>query len=126
MGAVSLSAALPPGATAKIVSHYRHHHGAESDLLAVARRPYPLAAEPYRGDADPDAAFEALEQELASFGVQVPVLYRQYAALCEPGGTRFLAVQPEDAGNIICRLEFLIRGGRAWGVRVGTRVFERD
>ena len=42
------------------------------------------------------------------------------------GGTRFLAVHPEDADNIICRLEFLIRGGRAWGVRVGTRVFERD
>ena len=101
-GAVSLSAALPPAATAKIVMHYRHHHGAEPDLLAVARRPYPADAGPYRGDADPDLAFDALEEELAAFGVQVPVLYRQYAALCEPGGTRFLAfgVDPDFSDSI--------------------------
>ena len=41
------------------------------------------------------------------------------------GGGRFLAVK-EDDGALICRLEFLIRDGRAWGVRCGTRVFERD
>ena len=101
-GAVSLSAALPPGATARIVAHYRHHHGAESDLLAVARRPYPADAEPYRGDADADRAFAALEAELATWCVQVPVLYRQYAALCEPGGTRFLAfgVDPDFSDSI--------------------------
>ena len=101
-GAVSLSAALPPGATARIVAHYRHHHGAESDLLAVARRPYRADAEPYRGDADADRAFAALEAELAACGVQVPVLYRQYAALCEPGGTRFLAfgVDPDFSDSI--------------------------
>ena len=28
--------------------------------------------------------------------------------------------------SVVCHLEFLIRAGRAWGVRVGTRVFERD
>ena len=41
------------------------------------------------------------------------------------GGARFLAHKmdgPEDQG---VRHEFLIRDGRAWGVRCGTRVFER-
>ena len=41
------------------------------------------------------------------------------------GGTRFLALDPAD-GSLACRLEFFIRNGRAWGVRVGTRVFGRD
>ena len=46
-------------------------------------------------------------------------------ALTYCGGTRFLAHAlgaPADQG---VRHEFLIRGGRAWGVRCGTRVFER-
>lgn len=42
------------------------------------------------------------------------------------GGARFLAVKPDAPGTVVCHLEFLIRAGRAWGVRVGTRVFERD
>ena len=41
------------------------------------------------------------------------------------GGTRFLALDPAD-GSLSCRLEFFIRDSRAWGVRVGTRVFGRD
>ena len=42
------------------------------------------------------------------------------------GGARFLAVKPDAPDTVVCHLEFLIRAGRAWGVRVGTRVFERD
>ena len=41
------------------------------------------------------------------------------------GGTRFLA-QPVAPGKASFRLEFLIRNGRAWGLRCGTRVFARD
>ena len=41
-------------------------------------------------------------------------------------GARFLAVKPDAPDTVVCHLEFLIRAGRAWGVRVGTRVFERD
>ena len=41
------------------------------------------------------------------------------------GGTRFLA-QFDAPGKTPFRLEFLIRNGRAWGVRCGTRVFARD
>ena len=42
------------------------------------------------------------------------------------GGARFLAVKPDDPNDVVCHLDFLIHAGRAWGVRVGTRVFESD
>ena len=40
------------------------------------------------------------------------------------GAARFWAANPVT-GELRFRLEFLIRDGRAWGVRCGTRVFER-
>ncbi|MBP3427191.1 MAG: beta-lactamase family protein [Clostridia bacterium] len=40
------------------------------------------------------------------------------------GGLRFMAVNPET-GSMRYRVEFFIRDGHAWGVRCGTRVFER-
>ncbi len=42
------------------------------------------------------------------------------------GGTKFLGYTSEAATTPSTRLEFLIRNGKAWGVRVGTRVFGRD
>ena len=41
------------------------------------------------------------------------------------GGTRFLSYDSEKDYDQGVRHEFLIRDGKAWGVRVGTRVFER-
>ena len=41
------------------------------------------------------------------------------------GGTRFLSLDPADPDAQGVRHEFLIRDGAAWGVRCGTRVFER-
>lgn len=41
------------------------------------------------------------------------------------GGTRFLSLTPGKEADQGVRHEFLIRDGRAWGVRCGTRVFER-
>ncbi len=41
------------------------------------------------------------------------------------GGTRFLSLDPEDPEAQGVRHEFLIRDGVAWGVRCGTRVYER-
>lgn len=40
------------------------------------------------------------------------------------GGLRFMAMNPET-GNMRYRVEFFIRDGQAWGVRCGTRIFER-
>ena len=42
------------------------------------------------------------------------------------GGTRFLGYTSETARSPVCRAEFLIRDGQAWGVRYGTRIFQRD
>ncbi len=42
------------------------------------------------------------------------------------GGTKFLGYTSETATSPCARLEFLIRNGETWGVRVGTRVFTRD
>ena len=39
------------------------------------------------------------------------------------GGSRFLAVDPDDPSRIRSRLEFFFRRGHAWGVRVGSRIF---
>ena len=41
------------------------------------------------------------------------------------GGTRFLSYDPNKDYDQGVRHEFLIRDGRAWGVRCGTRVFNR-
>ena len=41
------------------------------------------------------------------------------------GGTRFLSFETGGEDEQGVRHEFLIRDGRAWGVRCGTRVFER-
>jgi len=42
------------------------------------------------------------------------------------GGTRFLSYDTEKDYDQGVRHEFLIRDGKAWGVRCGTRVFERQ
>ena len=39
------------------------------------------------------------------------------------GGLRFLGLDPEDDTRVRSRLEFFIRNGHAWGVRVGGRIF---
>lgn len=101
-GAVSISAALPDVARAQIVAHYAHWHGS-ADGGAISRRPF--AFEPARpSDAALDAgtAYKVLEANLDALGAQVPMLYRQYVDLCEPGGARFLAfgVDPEFGHSV--------------------------
>ena len=46
-------------------------------------------------------------------------------ALAYCGGARFLSYDPKKDYDQGVRHEFLIRDGKAWGVRCGTRVFER-
>ena len=42
------------------------------------------------------------------------------------GGTRFLGYVSPESKAPVNRCEFLVRNGSAWGVRVGTRVYQRD
>ncbi|MBN8262874.1 MAG: lysophospholipid acyltransferase family protein [Xanthomonadales bacterium] len=90
-GAVSISAALPQAARTQIAAHYaRWHGGPEGE--ATARRPFAYAAAA-DGDAamDAETAYRVLKANLDALGAQVPMLYKQYVDLCEPGGARFLA-----------------------------------
>ena len=100
-GAVSISAALPLPAREQLVAYYSHFYGAghfhgaaaQGDIaVAASLRPFRyFAAPPDFGDMDADTAYGVLKGNLSAHGASVPVLYKQYTELCEPGGARFLA-----------------------------------
>lgn len=100
-GAVSISAALPLPAREQLVAYYSHFYGAghfhgaaaQGDIaVAASLRPFRyFAAPPDFGDMDADTAYGVLKHNLSAHGATVPVLYKQYTELCEPGGARFLA-----------------------------------
>lgn len=101
-GAVSISAALPRQAREQLVAYYQRYFAGTAGL-AASNRPFQyVAAPPCFGDLDAAAAFELLKANLAALGTGVPTLYRQYTALCEPGGARFLAfgVDPDFSDSI--------------------------
>lgn len=114
-GAVSISAALPLAARAQIVAHYARWHGGPQGE-AVSRRPFHYEAAD-AGDAalDADTAFRVLKANLDALGAQVPMLYKQYVELCEPGGARFLAfgVDPDFSDSVDGLIEVDIQRMRA-------------
>lgn len=90
-GAVSISAALPLAAREQLVAYYQRYYGCE-DRVAASLRPFRYFAAPPDFDGlDADTAYDVLKANLAAHGATVPVLYKQYTELCEPGGARFLA-----------------------------------
>lgn len=96
-GAVSISAALPPPAREHLVAYYQRYYGC-GDAVAESLRPFRyFAAPPSYGDMSAATAFEVLKTNLAAHGAAVPVLYKQYTELCEPGGARFLAFGVDPA-----------------------------
>ena len=101
-GAVSISAALPRMAREQIVAYYQRYYAHPQDLAASLRPFAYFAAPPCYGELEADTAFDLLRANLASLGTAVPMLYRQYTDLCEPGGARFLAfgVDPDFSDSI--------------------------
>lgn len=96
-GPVSISAALPPLAREQIVAYYAHYYGADQPC-AVSRQPFVYReAPPQFGEVDAATAFAVLRQNLDALGATLPMLYRQYTELCEPGGARFLAFGVDPA-----------------------------
>ncbi|WP_084087226.1 GNAT family N-acyltransferase [Aerolutibacter daejeonensis] len=90
-GPVSISAALPAEAREQIVAYYDHFYGAD-ERHAESRQPFIYrAAPPAFGELDATTAFRVLKANLDSLGATLPMLYKQYTELCEPGGARFLA-----------------------------------
>ncbi|WP_313929305.1 GNAT family N-acyltransferase [Pseudoxanthomonas sp.] len=101
-GAVSMSAALPAHARERIVAYYTHYYG-DACGNARPRHPFQYAATPLSFEAlDADTGFRVLKANLDTLGASVPMLYRQYTDLCEPGGARFLAfgVDPDFSDSI--------------------------
>lgn len=96
IGPVSLSVGLGEAARSWIVHFHQHYYG-DPEGLAAARNPYQVdpgiaerAAETWRG-LDVRAGLQRLREELARLDAALPMLYKQYADLCEPEGVRFLA-----------------------------------
>jgi putative hemolysin len=95
-GPVSLSASYPEAARRLVVNFFARHYGADA-AFATARRPFEIPP----GEACPED-LRVLKEQLSAMGLSMPVLYKQYAELCEPGGTRFLAFGVDPAfGNCV-------------------------
>lgn len=106
-GPVSLSAALPLVAREWIVHYHRHYYGS-GDALARARNPFVISADveaaasaAWRGRPI-EEGIAVLRARLAALDAPLPVLYRQYADLCEPEGVRFLdfGIDPAFGGCV--------------------------
>ena len=93
-GPVSLSQNLPKKARDLLVSHYGSHYQ-DPENLASAKKPYVVDVGPtvsMTGPQDTEnaaAAFVNMRAQLDFLGVKIPTLYKQYAEVCSPGGTRF-------------------------------------
>jgi putative hemolysin len=90
-GAVSISAAVPRAAREQMVAYYSRYYG---DLHGYARPRKPFrydGAPPEFGTLDASASLAVLRDNLSRLGAQVPMLYKQYTELCEPGGASFLS-----------------------------------
>ena len=121
-GPVSLSAALPLEAREWIVHYHAHYFGShrlraqdtgarcigERDGLVRARNPFVISAEVGRdaqaawSGRSSDEGLAELRGRLGALGARLPVLYRQYADLCEPAGVHFMAfgVDPAFGGCV--------------------------
>jgi len=102
IGPVSLSVSLGEVARSWIVHFHQHYYG-DSEGLASARNPYRVdpavalrAAELWKG-RDVRAGLIELKRQLAALGASLPMLYKQYADVCEPEGVRFLAFGVDPA-----------------------------
>lgn len=101
-GPVSISAALPADAREQIVAYYSHFYGSRfygsDEGAAISKQPFVYRAVPPQfGTLDAQTAFRVLKNNLDALGATLPMLYKQYTELCEPGGARFLAFGVDPA-----------------------------
>jgi len=59
-------------------------------------------------------------------GKNTAVVSENDTCLVYCGGTRFLAMDAKNPEKLRSRLEFFIRNGHAWGVRVGSRIYSLE
>jgi hypothetical protein len=99
MGPVSISAALPEQARDHLVACYEKQRG---DIVhsTSARTPYQFnTARPWYCELDHETNTKLLKENLARLGVRIPILFKQYTELCEPGGVRFLGFNVDQHFN---------------------------
>lgn len=96
-GPVSISAALPTEAREQIVAYYQQFYGAEQPYAEPMQPFLYRDAPPEFETVDCQAAFKMLRNNLSACGAAVPMLYKQYTDLCEPGGAKFLAFGVDPA-----------------------------
>ncbi len=96
MGPVTISARFSKPLIDHLVYYYQRYYSCPQ-ALASAKQPYFIEPdvhcrlqEEYR-DLNVDSGFVHLQQVFTSQGEKVPVLFKQYAALFEPGGFQLLA-----------------------------------
>ncbi|AEJ01888.1 phospholipid/glycerol acyltransferase [Nitrosomonas sp. Is79A3] len=96
VGPVSLSTSLPESAQKVIAGFYTELFG-KDELLAKPRLPFEFEQvedfAPFKKVADEveyKQAYTILKEKMDEFGVKVPILYKQYVELCQPGGCEFL------------------------------------
>jgi len=96
VGPVSLSTSLPESAQKVIAGFYTELFGKDK-LLVKPRLPFEFEQvedfAPFKKVADEveyKQAYTILKEKMDEFGVKVPVLYKQYVELCQPGGCEFL------------------------------------
>jgi hypothetical protein len=94
-GAVSISNTLSVPAKDLLIYFYQHYYGSPNQYI-VCHQPYQISETSHAHllqlfeGLDLKEGFIKLKKQLRYLGFAVPVLYKQYAELSEPGGTRFL------------------------------------
>jgi len=95
-GPVSLSTSLPKEAQKIIASFYTDLFGHEN-TLSIPRLPFEFDQvkdfkqfKNISNETEYKRAFSILKGKMADFGVKIPILYKQYVELCQPGGCKFL------------------------------------
>lgn len=100
-GPVSMPITLPREAREWIATAHLEYFGTPG--LASARRPFVISPQVVRrvqqacAGLDSSAGLGKLKQHLDALGVSLPMLYRQYVDLVEPGGVQFLAFGNDPA-----------------------------
>jgi putative hemolysin len=112
LGPVSLSNSYAEKSRCQIVSLYKKYFAA-SEHWAVARLPYQGTDEELYTDMDYTEAFKQLKKNLAENDAVVPVLYKQYSEICEPGGVQFVDFNIDESfsncvdGLVVVDLNYL-------------------
>lgn len=95
-GPVSMSNSLPEDAQKTIASFFNMLFSNDT-ILAEPRLPFHFSPfqdstsfDTISNDIEYKLAYVLLREKMDAFGVKVPILYKQYADLCQPGGCKFL------------------------------------